>query len=160
MFIRSCVDVVLQGCNAVWLCRSIQTFRSNILLSYSYSLKMQAVCTSETLVSTNTSTRRYNPEDQHRHLHRRENLESHIRSCVRVFSPLNYINISEDLLHKFDKRNHAPAFKHLTLCVSIIINRGLYTSLQYSLALLKYQWIFFIWSLFWFIRGMKFGLPL
>jgi hypothetical protein len=44
----------------------------------------------ETPVSACNSTRRYNPEDQHRHLHRRENLKSHIgipssyvvRSCV------------------------------------------------------------------------------
>jgi hypothetical protein len=31
----------------------------------------------ETLVSTHKSTRRYNPEEQHRHLHRPENLKSH-----------------------------------------------------------------------------------
>jgi hypothetical protein len=29
-------------------------------------LKMEAVCSSETSVHTNKSTRRYNPEDQHR----------------------------------------------------------------------------------------------
>jgi hypothetical protein len=32
------------------------------------ALKMEAVCFSETLVSTYKSTRRYNPEEQHRHL--------------------------------------------------------------------------------------------
>jgi hypothetical protein len=41
-------------------------------------LKMEAVCSSETLVSTFKSTWHYNPEDQHRHLHRRENLRSRI----------------------------------------------------------------------------------
>jgi hypothetical protein len=30
------------------------------------ALKMEAVCTSETLISSYKSTRRYNPEDQHR----------------------------------------------------------------------------------------------
>jgi hypothetical protein len=35
------------------------------------ALKMETVCFSETLVSTYKSTRRYNPEEQHRHLHRR-----------------------------------------------------------------------------------------
>jgi hypothetical protein len=37
---------------------------------------MEAVCSSETLISIYESTRRHNPEDQHQHLHRRENLES------------------------------------------------------------------------------------
>jgi hypothetical protein len=37
-----------------------------------------AVCSSETLVSTFKFIRRYNPKDQYRHLHRRENLKSHI----------------------------------------------------------------------------------
>jgi hypothetical protein len=39
-------------------------------------LKMEAVYSSETLVSTYNSVRRYNPEDRHRHLHHRENLKS------------------------------------------------------------------------------------
>jgi hypothetical protein len=34
------------------------------------------LCSSETLVSAYKTTRRYNPEDRHRHLHRRENLKS------------------------------------------------------------------------------------
>jgi hypothetical protein len=42
------------------------------------SLKMKAVWSFETLVSTYKSTRRSNPKDQHRNLHRRENLKSHI----------------------------------------------------------------------------------
>jgi hypothetical protein len=33
----------------------------------SSGLKMEAVCSAETSVSTYKSTRRYNPEDQHRH---------------------------------------------------------------------------------------------
>jgi hypothetical protein len=36
---------------------------------------MEAVCFSETFVSTYKSTRRYNPEQQHRQLHRREKLK-------------------------------------------------------------------------------------
>jgi hypothetical protein len=42
---------------------------------WSAALDMEAVCSSETLVSTYKSTRRYNP---HRHLHRRENLKTHM----------------------------------------------------------------------------------
>jgi hypothetical protein len=36
---------------------------------------METVCSSETLVSTYESTWRHNPEEQHQHLHRRENLK-------------------------------------------------------------------------------------
>jgi hypothetical protein len=43
---------------------------------------MEAVCSPDTLVSTHKSTRRYNSEDQHRHLHRRENLKSHTRDSI------------------------------------------------------------------------------
>jgi hypothetical protein len=35
------------------------------------------VCFSETLASTDESTRRQNPEEHHHHLHRHENLKSH-----------------------------------------------------------------------------------
>jgi hypothetical protein len=38
---------------------------------------METVCFSETLVSTYKFTPCYNPQDQHRHFHRRENLKSH-----------------------------------------------------------------------------------
>jgi hypothetical protein len=41
------------------------------------ALKMEIVCFSETLVSAYESTQRQNPEEQHRHPHRRENLKSH-----------------------------------------------------------------------------------
>jgi hypothetical protein len=37
----------------------------------------ETVCFSETLVSSYESTRRQNPEQQHRHPHRHENLKSH-----------------------------------------------------------------------------------
>jgi hypothetical protein len=33
-----------------------------------FKAKMQAVCSSETLVSSYKLTSRYNPEDQHRHI--------------------------------------------------------------------------------------------
>jgi hypothetical protein len=37
---------------------------------------IETVCYYKTLVSNYKSTRHYNPKDQHRHLHRRENLTS------------------------------------------------------------------------------------
>jgi hypothetical protein len=47
---------------------------------------MAEVCSSDTLVSTCKSTRRYNPENQHRHLHRWENLECHITHSIPFWS--------------------------------------------------------------------------
>jgi hypothetical protein len=45
--------------------------------TWSSALKVETVCSPETLVSTYKFTWRYYPEDQHRRLHRRENLKSH-----------------------------------------------------------------------------------
>jgi hypothetical protein len=44
--------------------------------SLTSGLRMEAVCSSETLESIYKSTWRNNPEDQHRHLHRHEDLGS------------------------------------------------------------------------------------
>jgi hypothetical protein len=41
------------------------------------SLKMKAVCSSETLVTIYKSTWHHNPEDHHLHLHHHENLKFH-----------------------------------------------------------------------------------
>jgi hypothetical protein len=41
------------------------------------ALKMEAVCLSETFISTYNSTRRYNPEDQHRFLILERQSETH-----------------------------------------------------------------------------------
>jgi hypothetical protein len=40
-------------------------------------LKKEAACSSEKFMSTHKSTRRYNPEVQHRYIHRRVKFESH-----------------------------------------------------------------------------------
>jgi hypothetical protein len=40
-------------------------------------LKMEAVSSSKTLVSTYKFTRHYNPEDHHEYLHHHKNLRSH-----------------------------------------------------------------------------------
>jgi hypothetical protein len=40
------------------------------------ALKMEAVCSFETLITTHNSTLRDNPEDYHRHLNHCENLKS------------------------------------------------------------------------------------
>jgi hypothetical protein len=59
------VDVGLPGCSTEWHCRYKPTFRINILPPSSVP-KMEAVCSSETSVSTYKSKRRYNPEDLQR----------------------------------------------------------------------------------------------
>jgi hypothetical protein len=48
------------------------------MLSLSSDLKMETVCFSETLASTDESTRRQNTEEQYHHPHCRENLKFHI----------------------------------------------------------------------------------
>jgi hypothetical protein len=50
-------DVGLLGCNAVWTCKYIP------------ELKMEAICSSEMLVSTYKTTCRNNPQYQHRHVY-------------------------------------------------------------------------------------------
>jgi hypothetical protein len=45
---------------------------------------METACFFATMVCTYKSTWRYNPEDQHRHIHRRENLKSHIIILIFV----------------------------------------------------------------------------
>jgi hypothetical protein len=78
------VDIGLLGCNTVWTC--VPTFQRNICRHLQAEV-MEAVCSSETLASTYKLTRRYNPEDQRRHLHGRENLRSQkvIRSTHHTF---------------------------------------------------------------------------
>jgi hypothetical protein len=75
-FLR-CYDVGLLGCNALWTCRQIRTFRRNTLSPPS-GVNMEAVCFSETLATLHKSKRLFNPKDQIRHFHRRENLKSHL----------------------------------------------------------------------------------
>jgi hypothetical protein len=51
------------------------------------ALMMEAVSTSETSVNFYQTTRRYNPEDSHLHIRRRENLKSNVLiSLCRVQS--------------------------------------------------------------------------
>jgi hypothetical protein len=44
---------------------------------------MEAVQTSETLANLYQPARRYNPQDSHLHTHRRQNLKSYLRSCLK-----------------------------------------------------------------------------
>jgi hypothetical protein len=51
-------------------------FETQLVQLNTSALKMETVCSSKMLVFAYQSTRRYNPEHQHRDLHRRENLKS------------------------------------------------------------------------------------
>jgi hypothetical protein len=48
------------------------------LLDFSSTLKMEALCSSETPIATQRTTRRHIPEDDTLHNHRCENLKSYI----------------------------------------------------------------------------------
>jgi hypothetical protein len=57
------------------------------MLGSSSAQKMETVCFSETMASSDESIRRRNPEEQHHHPHRRENLKSQtvrINACSRI----------------------------------------------------------------------------
>jgi hypothetical protein len=56
--------------------RRIAIFETQLVQLNTSALKMETMCSSKMLVFVYQSTRRYNPEHQHRD-HRRENLKSH-----------------------------------------------------------------------------------
>jgi hypothetical protein len=58
------------------------------------ALKMEAVCSSETFVSTYKSTWHYKPEDQHRHLHHHKNLEFQILEMLVIISKTVIIHVN------------------------------------------------------------------
>jgi hypothetical protein len=58
--------------------KNTQTFQNQATANY-FTLEMGAIRSSETLVTTNKTTRRHIPEDDdHRHIHRCEDLKSQI----------------------------------------------------------------------------------
>jgi hypothetical protein len=82
---------------------------------------MEAVCSSETKVSTYESTRRHNPEEQHRQLHHRENLKYHknkLRQNIKI--KLNVLNCAIRQYFAFPSRIFIPDFSpefSKTLCM-------------------------------------------
>jgi hypothetical protein len=58
-------NVVILGCDSVWSCRLIPTFRRNMLSPFSElkSQKMETVCFSEMLVTSYEATRCHNPDE-------------------------------------------------------------------------------------------------
>jgi hypothetical protein len=73
-----------------------------------YTLKMEAIRSSETSVQSTTSTRRHNPEDGILHSHRRENLKSYIEKSSSRFtfvSPLITIYFFFILLNSIPGRD-------------------------------------------------------
>jgi hypothetical protein len=54
---------------------------------------MEAVCSSETLASSYKSTWFYNQEDEHRHLHHRENLKSNKAIMLQFRRMPEYIGV-------------------------------------------------------------------
>jgi hypothetical protein len=62
-------------------CKYLEAFRQHEYIAN--TLKMEILYSSETFVITYKSTQRWNPKDQHRHLHRRENLISHTDNTLK-----------------------------------------------------------------------------
>jgi hypothetical protein len=63
-----------------------------------YTLKMEAIRTSETSVHSPTTTRRHTPEDDILHSHRHENLKSYnivIISCYSLLSQTILVTLNE-----------------------------------------------------------------
>jgi hypothetical protein len=79
--LKTAVNWVVAPCKLV---RAYRRFRGLYCLHPLIALMMEAVQTSETLVNSYQSTRRYNPEDGNLHSHRRENLKS-IQCCLVVW---------------------------------------------------------------------------
>jgi hypothetical protein len=73
-------------CSGFWhrVCSSVD---ANISEKHTEGLKMETVCFSKTLASTDESTRRQNPEH---HPHRRENLKSKITECMELYLHATY----------------------------------------------------------------------
>jgi hypothetical protein len=64
--------IVVLSFNAVWIADVSRKYSNSIFRAD------HAVCSSEALVSTYKSIRRYTTEDEHRHLQSRENLTSQL----------------------------------------------------------------------------------
>jgi hypothetical protein len=90
----------------------IKTFKISILVFWgvtpSSRLKMKAVCLSEMLISTYEFTRCHNPEEQHRHFHRRENLRYHLFS----FDKYENIFLHQPFLSKQLRHSVKSKFSH------------------------------------------------
>jgi hypothetical protein len=65
-------------------------FSETLVSTYKSAMKTETICYFETIISTYKSTRRYNAEEQQRHLHRRENLKSNIGYRFRTVAMLFY----------------------------------------------------------------------
>jgi hypothetical protein len=84
--------------------------------------KMETACFSETSVSTYESTWYHNPEEEHQHLHRRENLKS--RNITVIFKPWRWRQ------HVSPKRRYIPTNLHGITTQKNNIN--IYTSVRTS----------------------------
>jgi hypothetical protein len=103
--------IVLLACDAEFIRRQMEI----------WALKMEAICLSETLVSSYESTRLQDPEEQHWRLHRRENLR-HQRGWICM--PLGRCEQPDGCLLQVGTQNR------LVLLVSgaqgTVLNMGLY----------------------------------
>jgi hypothetical protein len=69
-----------------WLVEDNVSGRRAVSISITSALKMKTARSSETLASTNQSTRQLNPKEHNENLHRSENLKSHISHSYTLSS--------------------------------------------------------------------------
>jgi hypothetical protein len=85
-----------------WVVTSCGLVRKYQRFGGTYCLHLKE--TSETLPSTCKSTRHHNPEGQHRHLHRRENLRSHLFHSLVVYSAPLLQDVYSEILKDWRSR--------------------------------------------------------
>jgi hypothetical protein len=149
-------SVIFQGDTNVSEIHTASIFRAYV----------EATCSSETLVSTHQSTRRYNPE-QHRHLHHRENLVSRtvvisftlllLETCLVVFPPILLIRLtctwtwrspqrSVVTIYFWNKENKLLNFIinvrviiYIYIYITRVVQKNFHTSLLYN-RIVAQQW--------------------
>lgn len=82
------VDFSLLACDNAYSCRWLPTFLQNIC---KHTLKIDAVCFPETLVTSCKTTQHHGPDDHDRYLHRRDALKSQ-----KLQFPLSHFNNTEN----------------------------------------------------------------
>jgi hypothetical protein len=118
------------GCSAVWSDRSLQTFQRSLLPPSSGQCVFYQ------------TTRRYKPEDNYLHVHRRENLKSHFTNLKINFRKFLGYNAVYDV----------GIYQHFRLTYHLLL-RGInsWRQLLYYQAMHTYPNLFFVPAFFQFV---------
>jgi hypothetical protein len=131
-------DDVLLGFGTMYTCQWMPTFWRNILSPSSglkwlsipsivtSALKMETVCFSKMLASTDESTWRQNPEQHHHHPHCHENLKSHTdwRFCVVTVNMVSWYVLDQQF--RIKQSLHTSMFcgsKKCFNCIGVVCQK-------------------------------------